>query len=261
MKLIVCKDAAEASQHAAQHILGAMTYRCDECGLFSLAVGGGSAPPAVYRAMIESGRFSGSLANGVRVLWSDERSVPHDDPESNVRQAMAHLIEPGKVPMEHVLAPNGAAKDLDAEARRYEELLREHLPVSEDGMPVVDLNFLGMGPDGHTASLFPGTKALDDRSGRAFVPNHVPQKNTWRLTMTLPALRASREILVVATGESKAPVLAEVFDPNHSGDKHPIELIHREGMDMLWIVDEAAVSRFTPEQREAHGLPTHPNEG
>jgi len=254
MKIIACQDSESASRRAADYILSTMHSCIGECGLFNFAVGGGSAPPKVYKHMVESGEIGPRQRKGFHLFWGDERSVPNDHPDSNVRQAREHLVVPAGLLEENIHAPNGGAPDLEAEALRYEEVLRDILPVTACNMPTFDLNFLGMGPDGHTASLFPNTEGLREGTGRAFIANKVPQKDTWRLSLTLEAIRTSRQVLIVATGEAKAPVLAEVFHIDEQPDKYPVDMLYREGADLLWIVDEAALSHFTDEQREAWGV-------
>ena len=150
-------------------------------GRFRIALAGGSTPRALYPHLV-----TGVDWTRTDVFFGDERAVPPDDPQSNYRMARETLLEPARVPPANVLRWRGEAADLDAAARDYEQALR-----AGGARPLLDLALLGLGPDGHTASLFPGTTALAARSGWRS-PSTSPALATRRLTLTYPALLAAR---------------------------------------------------------------------
>ncbi len=180
----------------------AATEAIAERGEFRLALSGGNTPKPVYAALTESGIDWTKVV----VTFGDERCVAPDDAESNFRMASESLLNRVTIPAENVLRMAGERDPADA-AAAYEAELRRRSP---DGVFRHDLVLLGMGPDGHTASLFPGTVALDE-SGRWVVENYVPQKETWRLTFTYPLIDAARHVCFLVNSAGKDEILAEVF--------------------------------------------------
>lgn len=196
---------------------------------FNLGLAGGSTPAATYEQL----RFRSIEWAGVDVWLSDERWVPHDSPESNGAMAyerFLHLAEGV-----NFLRPRYSERvEPDESATYYEASLRHVIP---DGRP--DLILLGMGTDGHTASLFPGTAALKmTDSTRWFVSNHVESLDAWRLTVTPYLLDRAQEIAVIVAGTAKAAVLAEAIE--HPAGRYPIEILHDSDAVVTFLVDEAA---------------------
>ncbi|MDJ0663542.1 MAG: 6-phosphogluconolactonase [Acidimicrobiia bacterium] len=194
---------------------------------FSLGLAGGGTPAATYRRLAKA-----EVQWSRVVMWlGDERWVPHDHEESNTRMARSTLVD-------HVLsaflAPDTAFGDPEEAAAHYGDALRE---AFHDGRP--DLVLLGMGDDGHTASLFPGTDALAAEG--AYLATWVEQKGLWRLTASLPLLASAREIIFLVQGESKAGVLAEIID---DGRPYPAQQVAAGAANVHWMVDEAAASRL-----------------
>lgn len=203
--------------------LAASDGRCD------LGLAGGSTPQATYREL----RSRDVDWNAVDIWLSDERWVPHDSEESNGHQAEASLV--GRLPESSFLRPRFSSRlePVDS-AAFYEARLRsaiEHRP---------SMVLLGMGTDGHIASLFPGTDALADTSERWFVANHVPQLDTWRLTVTPHLLSIADRVVVIVSGEAKAAVLAEAVERPQG--RYPIEILHRSEAAVTVLCDQAAAS-------------------
>lgn len=173
------------------------------------------------------------------MLFGDERCVPADHPQSNYRLARELLFDPVRVPSRNVHRMRGELDDPVAAAASYETVLRELFRGAP--LPRFDLLLLGVGQDGHTASLFPGTAALRE-SSRWVVANHVPQLASWRLTLTLPALCAARRILFLVTGESKARVLAEAFGGSPHEPPYPCERVVPLDGQREVLADRAAAS-------------------
>ncbi|CAN5374575.1 MAG: 6-phosphogluconolactonase [Acidimicrobiia bacterium] len=195
----------------------------------TIGLAGGGTPAATYR------RCSGlDLPWADTLLWlADERWVPADHPDSNARMINANL-RPGAT---RLVTANYDLGDPGAAAAEYEQILDEVF-ADDDGRP--DLVLLGIGDDGHTASLFPGTDALDQRE-RRYVANYVPDKDAWRLTATLPLLWAARRVWFLVTGESKADVVAAILD---EGAPYPAGLVSSGTAEPTWYLDEAAASRL-----------------
>ena len=195
----------------------------------SVALAGGGTPRAAYTALATL------PVDWSRTLWlfGDERCVPPDDEGSNHAMAAGALLRHIPVGPEQVVRIPGELPP-DEAARVAEADLRAHVPG--DPWPVIDLVLLGIGPDGHTASLFPGSAEVDERH-RAMVPVHRPDlPQPWRVSMTLPVLNAARSIIVMATGAPKAPVVARAL----AGDEALPSGRLRRDPTVTWIVDPAA---------------------
>jgi len=171
-------------------------------GRFRVALAGGSTPRAVYPHLLTGVDWART-----DVFLGDERAVPPDDPQSNYRMARETLLAPAHVPDANVHRWRAEAADLDAAARAYEQTLR-----AGGGPPWLDLALLGLGPDGHTASLFPGTSALQVED-RLAVALDVPALKTRRLTLTYPALLGATQVIFLVSGAEKRSALADVLRP------------------------------------------------
>lgn len=208
-----------------------------------VALSGGSTPAAMYKVLQRLDGNDRDLLRQVDYFFGDERSVPNDHGDSNIRLAMEEFLLPLEVPKSRIHLLNGGAVNLEREAQRASKDFGYTVPKNEsNGYPELDLVFFGMGPDGHTASLFPGTSALtlegDDIP--VYVPNHVPQMKTWRLTLTYAAINAAKRVVILCTGENKAPVLHNIFDRPDREGRYPIEFI--AGQKTEWVLDQAAAT-------------------
>lgn len=196
--VFVGATAEEASVEVARRIKLAITEAREARGVAHVALAGGGTPKRAYAIL------AGELSDwsGVEVWFGDERAVGAEDPESNYRMLTETLMAAGGPDASSVHRCEG---ELGAEeaASAYAELLAERVPAGEDGLPVLDLAFQGLGPDGHTASLFPDNPGLD-ATGICAPIHDSPKPPSDRITMTLGVLRAARAILFMATGESKA---------------------------------------------------------
>lgn len=202
-----------------------------------VALSGGSTPKAMYEVLRQQHANDAKALRLLHYWWGDERSVPNGHEDSNVKLAAEGFLKPLAIPAPHQHPPDGGASDLAAEADRLTRELAEAVPMNEQGVPVFDLIFLGMGGDGHTASLFPGTVALE-RSEPGFVANEVPQLGTWRLTLTYPVLNAAKKVVVLCTGAGKAGVVRDIFGRGDEAPVYPIEGLR--GKNVVWLLDEGA---------------------
>ncbi len=202
-----------------------------ERGEFRIALSGGNTPRPIYS---EFGRIARDLPwERVRFTFCDERCVPPDDSESNYRMAREALFEPFSIPEKSVLRMRGEIEPVLA-AQEYEDALA--LLAIQHGETIYrhDLMLLGMGDDGHTASLFPGTSALDEQVRRV-VANHVPKLEASRLTMTLPLLNQSRHVLFFVSGEKNSEILERVL----AGDsEYPAARVNPPNGELTWMIGE-----------------------
>ena len=240
MNLRVYNDARELSEAAAQLFVEEARSRIDESGRFAVALAGGSTPKMTYEILArEYGGPEDLDWSKVHAFFGDERSVPPDHEDSNYRMAQEALLS--HVPVGSVHRMRGEMEPREA-AALYEEELEEFF----GGPPVLDLVLLGIGEDGHTASLFPDTPALDARD-RWAVENPVEKLNTTRLTLTVPAVDAARKVAFLVAGEGKAEALEEILEGDANPHKYPAKLVRPEA-ELAWMVDRAAARLLTGHQ-------------
>jgi 6-phosphogluconolactonase len=233
-RVTVLPDPAAVAEATADRLLAAARVAIDERGTFRVALSGGSTPKAVYPLIASAPRRDAVDWSVVEFFWGDERAVPPDDPESNFGVAYQMLISrlPGVRP-DRIHRMPADAPDRDAAALAYEADLRLAFGAGA-GPPAFDLIWLGMGPDGHTASLFPGSTALSERE-RWVVATWAPGPQAWRMTLTYPVLDAAREVIFVVTGGDKADALRRIVA---GGSGLPAEEVR--GPSVEWIVDTEA---------------------
>lgn len=254
MILYTFPDPETVAAKAVDFLLEAAADAIDARGRFCVALSGGSTPRLVHRALAIDRRFTDEILEKTHFFWGDERNVEPTDPDSNVRMAIETLIVPRRVPRANFHPPKAFGANLDAEALRYEVEIKRHAPLAPTGHPAFDLVFLGLGTDGHTASLFPGTKALHEQH-RTFVANEVPQLETRRVTLTFGAINSARNIIVLATGASKADILDEICVPtSNRKPRYPIERVRGNGSNVMFLADHAATRKFTTEQRRFYSI-------
>jgi len=212
----------------------------DARGCFSVGLAGGSTPKRTYELLASEAYREQLNWSKVHIFFGDERCVPPDHSESNYRMANEALISRVSIPPPNVHRINGLG-DAVANASLYEDELRTFFnPAS---WPRFDLVLLGMGDDGHTASLFPGTKALAER--QAWVAaNWVEKFSTFRITLTAPAINHAANIVFLVSGTSKAERLSEVLRGARDPTKLPSQLIQPERGSLEWLVDKAAASQL-----------------
>lgn len=204
-------------------------------GRFDIALSGGATPKGLFRRLA-TGAYDALPWGAVHLFWGDERAAAPSDPESNFGNAQELIA---RVPAGNAHRLRGEAKELAEAASDYERVLREHFGVRAGEVPRFDLALLGLGADGHTASLFPGTAALDERE-RLVCANAVPTLHTHRLTLTFPVFNAAVCVLFLVTGAAKASVLRRVC----AGDDLPAARVRPSAGELWFFVDETAASRL-----------------
>lgn len=234
-------DKEETLTFATEHFINCGKEAIKNHGRFIVALSGGSTPKAIFEKLSQTSYADELEWSKVLLFWGDERAVPPTDPESNFRMAMDAGLKTLSIPKEHVFRMKGE-DNIQENARAYEAKIKEVL-----GNHPFDLIMLGMGPDGHTASLFPGTKALDEKTALA-VANEVPQKKSWRMTLTYPCINRAKNIAIYVLGKEKAIMIKEVFLEKRT-PPYPISLIGSANNKALWILDSEAASPLFP-----HGL-------
>ena len=240
----VLADDAAVARRGAEIFARAARDAVKRRGAFTAALSGGSTPRRLYEFLGRDPWLSTVPWGQVHLLWGDERCVPPDSPESNYRMAREAFIARVPIPPKNVFRMRGEDDPAEA-AVAYEMSLRE-LGRTTGAMPleapVIDLVLLGIGTNGHTASLFPRSPSLRIAE-RLTVATEVPDLG-WRLTLTVPVINAARRVVFVATGEEKAAVLARILQGPPRGDELPAQLIAPHPGRLTWLLDEAAAARL-----------------
>ncbi len=211
-----------------------------ERGRFRVALSGGSTPWRAYQMLAAPERSSRIDWNRVDVFWGDERYVPADHPESNFRRTRETLLQRVPLPESNIYRVKTELSPPEAAAAAYEEAIRRCFGTLA-GVPRFDLVFLGLGTNGHTASLFPGSRLLHE-TRRLVAADFVTEVNMWRITMTSPLLNAGRTLAFLVAGQDKAQVVREVLVGPRDSDRLPAQLIRPTSGNLLWLVDEAAAA-------------------
>jgi 6-phosphogluconolactonase len=246
MPLRRLRDEEEVARAAAAELADAACESLRERGRFSLALAGGGTPRRLYRQLAAAATVDWSRAE---LFFGDERAVGPEHPDSNYRMVRETLLEPAAIDARRVHRIEGERGDLDAAARDYEAELARVLGVEPGSAPPpLDLVLLGLGADGHTASLFPHSTALKECL-RWVVANEVPGTGR-RITMTFPLIVGARRLLVLVCGESKAAALAEVLEGPQDPERLPAQRL-AQAQRVLWLVDAAAASRLGAQERRA----------
>jgi 6-phosphogluconolactonase len=230
--ILIGKDLGEAVDLAAEQVALALSAG----GPRFVALSGGKTPSVLYETLPRPPWRDRVDWSGIHWFWGDERTVPPDHPDSNYRMARQTLLSPLGVPAERLHRMPADAGDLSAAARQYEQTIRRLVPAGSDGIPVFDLILLGVGHDGHTASLFPGSPALAVRD-QLVVSCEVPALRTWRMTMTLPLLQAARRIVFLVTGAEKADIMAQVLGPPAGPGLLPAAGVRGAAGLVAWVLD------------------------
>jgi 6-phosphogluconolactonase len=213
-------------------------------GVARIAISGGGTPKVMFALLADrtAPYFARVPWGKLHLFWVDERCVPPTDVESNYRMTNEAMLSKVPLPASQIYRMEG---ELDPElaATRYEETIRAEFGLDRSGSPVFDLVLLGMGDDGHTASLFPHTQALHEL-GRIVVANHVPQKDTWRITLTWPVIDRGREVAFLIEGAAKAQVLHDVLLGPYDPEAKPSQLIRPASGKLTMLLDGAAASKL-----------------
>ena len=240
----ISPSPAELAAAAAQLFCSVTAAAVRARNLARVAISGGSTPKAMFALLADQSQpyFTQVPWSKLQLFWVDERCVAPTDPDSNFRMTSEAMLSHVPLPVAQIHRMEG---ELDPEvgAARYESTIRNVFRLEGAETPTFDLILLGMGDDGHTASLFPNTEALNEMS-HIVVANHVPQKNTWRLTLTWPVINQGREVAFVIQGTDKAEVLHQVLQGKYDPDTTPSQLIRPTTGRLTLLLDAAAASKL-----------------
>ncbi|HSJ47902.1 MAG TPA: 6-phosphogluconolactonase [Gammaproteobacteria bacterium] len=209
-------------------------------GAAHLVLAGGSTPRQLYRELAQPGRRDQLDWSRIHIYFGDERCVPPDHPDSNYHMARVALLEQVPIPEAQVHPIPARMETVRRDAAAYARELARHAPIGTGGQPRFDLVLLGLGEDGHTASLFPGTCILNERE-RAVAAVYVPRLKSWRISLTYPALRQARALWILTTGAAKADILGRIWREPDAG--LPIQAL-ADLDDLEWHLDAAAAEQI-----------------
>ena len=236
----VLPDLEAISHKAAEMFVNTSRTCIASQGNFSVAVSGGSTPRKLY-SLLGSAEYSPQVDwQRVHFFWVDERCVPKEHEESNFKTVFDRLLSKISIPDENIHRIKGE-KDPDKAAQDYEEEVRKFSGTS--GLPMLDLVILGMGEDGHTASLFPGSNLLKERI-RLAAPVYLERPNRNRITLTLPVLNNASQIIFLVAGHAKADVVYEILGNGRKKERYPAGMIHPAHGSITWLIDQEAAKKL-----------------
>jgi 6-phosphogluconolactonase len=246
----ILPDAASIAKRAAQQFVQAATAAVKEKGSFAVALAGGSTPKALYGLLVNDPALRSQVPwEKMHFFFGDERNVAPDHPDSNFRMASEAMISKAPLKPEQVSRIKGEYQDTEKAALEYQQTLRSYFNLTDGQLPHLDLVLLGMGNEGHTLSLFPGTKALHD-NGRLVVRNWVGKLYTERVTMTAPMPNNAGLVIFMVTGADKALALKGVLEGPYEPEQLPSQLIQPKNGKLLWLVDTTVGSMLANGIRE-----------
>ncbi|HOZ85228.1 MAG TPA: 6-phosphogluconolactonase [Niabella sp.] len=231
---LIWKDAEALSLAAAYYFVEKCNKCISETGRFTVSLSGGSTPKRLYQLLATTSFFKNIDWKNVWLFWGDERFVPHTHEDSNFRMVKEALIDHVKIPKKNVVAmpTKGEARDC---AAKYEIMLAEVLGKKMQ----LDLTLLGMGDDGHTSSLFPGTDVLNEKK-KYIKEVWVESKQTYRLSSTYRLINNSKEAMFLVAGSAKAPIVKHIFAKN-AKSVYPVQQVELKKGSVIWMLDEAAM--------------------
>jgi len=246
----ILADGAAIAKRAAQEFIEAAVVAVREKGAFSVSLAGGSTPKALYSLLVTDPALRSEVPwDKIQLFFGDERHVGPGHPDSNFRMATETMISRVPLTKDQVVRIKGEYQDTEEAAREYEQALQSYFRLKAGEYPRFDLLLAGMGNEGHTLSLFPGTKALHANT-RIVVRNWVGKLYTERITLTAPAASNAARIVIMVTGADKALALKGVLEGPYEPEQLPVQLLQPKNGKLLWLVDAAAGSMLSMGIRE-----------
>jgi 6-phosphogluconolactonase len=237
-KVRIKRNLSQLAREGTERIMTLAKESMEHQGFFTMAISGGSTPRPLHRLFVKEPYLSGIPWEGIHLFWVDERCVPVEDPASNYGTAKRDFFDRVPIPKQHIHPmPMNASPDRGAEV--YQRELKAFFDSKEHIDPVFDLVILGIGTDGHTASLFPGQSALEETE-RWVVAVRGGTPDVYRLTLTLPIINKARHIIFLASGKEKSRIVKEILQNGNS--TLPAQRIRPTHGDLTWIMDEEAAS-------------------
>lgn len=207
-------------------------------GAFHVALAGGGTPRSFYTRLTKRDMKDAVAWDKVHIYFGDERCVPQDHEDSNYRMAHETLFSKVGIPTSQIYPMFSPSLNPEQNAAHYASLIEQHLAKDANGSPIFDLILLGMGEDGHTASLFPGTEILNEQK-KSVAAQFVEKLGVWRVSLTYPTLNAARHVALLVVGENKANILSEISRLPPGTVRYPVQGINPQG-DLQWFLDKAA---------------------
>lgn len=242
--LLVVADQVALAQEAAKRVVAIAEEAVARCGRFTVALAGGSTPKCLYSLLATEPYCTRLPWLETHLFWGDERAVRPEHPDSNFGMARTTLLSRVPILADQIHRMQAERKDLDAAASEYEAKIARTLAAQPpDEPPAFDLILLGLGTDGHTASLFPYSEALQEAK-RWVAPNYIPKLKANRLTLTTPILNRAATVLFLVSGGEKAAVLQAVLEGSPDPERLPAQLIRPVAGRLVWLVDQAAASQL-----------------
>ena len=238
-ELKIYSNGPAVARAFADHIVERLKQK--EEGPLFWALSGGSTPKLLFNLLAEEYKYSIDWQR-LHFFWGDERCVPHDDPESNYGEVKRLLFDHVSVVDDQIHAVPTHLPPAEA-AKAYAETMMSLLPVNTDGLPILDINMLGMGGDGHTASIFPGNMDTLLKSTDVCAVAEHPESGQQRVTMTGPVLNASDEVSFLITGAGKTQRVAQILNGEPGAKDFPVAHIQPTSGKLLWFLDEAAADK------------------
>lgn len=233
--LIAVPSAEDVAREASARLAKTLAQAIKQRGKATIALSGGDTPKQTYSRLAEEKDVDWSV---VEVFFVDERAVPPNDDRSNFKHAKECLIDPAKIPEAHVHRMRADDADLEHAATEYEQILRTRVAVGQGGVPSFDIMVLGVGDDGHTASLFPGMATVEITDKLVVAVGKTDREP--RLTVTAPVIEQARAVFVLAVGAKKTNALERVWAVSGSLRDTPARVIRNARGSIHWVIDKAA---------------------
>ena len=248
LEIVVCRDATALAANIADRIVAAAHAAIDQRQRFTLVLSGGSTPERTFKLLAAPPRRDQIDWTRTWLFFGDDRCVPHDDPRSNYNLANQSLLIPAGIAPSHVLAVPTDSLTPEQSAAAYESMLRNFFdiappadPSANHNFPAFDLILLGLGDDGHTASLFPGKPSLNEQNAWVTwsTPGVLPPPVD-RVSFSFPLINAAREAMFLVSGPAKATIVHQVLDEPPDVQKHPSSGVQPASGKLTWMLDEPA---------------------
>jgi len=239
VEVVIADDLGSLNAKAAEFVVRSIIGRAKVRDRVAIALSGGTTPKGVYELLASEDFRCRIPWNQVHLFWGDERCVPPEDPESNYFLAYKTLISRVPIPTENVHRMPGEKADSEKAADEYEQTLRVFFRSSPGEWPAFDLVLLGIGADGHTASLFPGASVLQEKKRWVAAP-YVEKLKSYRLTLTIPVFNHARQVIFFVAGEEKASIMKELFIADHAETRFPAGLIRPRHGKRVFFLDRPA---------------------
>ena len=240
-EIIICHDLNDVVEKAATLFADRATEFIRKKSLFNVVLSGGSTPEPLYQ-LLSSDRFRNKIDwTRVHLFWGDERCVPPTDGASNYGMATKSLISKIKIPFKNIHRIKGEMGEDGA--CQYEKEFNSFFALGEDAFPKFDLIILGIGEDGHTASIFPGSPVVNETSDMV-AADYVDKLSSTRITITPPTINNASNVMVLAVGNNKADAIKEIFESDYKPEMIPSQLLRKVKGKLSFFLDEPAVSKL-----------------